>query len=134
MVKNTGETGGGPFRVKDADGTISIQIVEKPQINLNDKTQQTHFSNSAFFNPTDLVCSVKNYKGNKFNLAEFTRPDTCFITQKTIKGEQIKAFEHPGLWNGGMYYWNSIFVEVPVITFNPVKSIFDLLNPAHQNN
>ncbi|NMH86986.1 DUF4301 family protein [Flavivirga algicola] len=132
MVKNEGEPGGGPFLVKDKNGAISLQIVEFAQINIEDKGQQDIVKNATHFNPTDLVCGVKNYKGEKFNLKNFVDPEAAFITMKTQNGMDIKALELPGLWNGSMAYWNSIFVEVPLNTFNPVKTVNDLLKPAHQ--
>ena len=131
MVKNEGEPGGGPFWV-DKNGTISLQIVESAQIDLSDESQRTIFSNSTHFNPVDLVCGVKDYKGNKYNLKNFVDYKTAFITKKTRKGKEIKALELPGLWNGSMAFWNTIFVEVPLITFNPVKTVNDLLKEAHQ--
>lgn len=132
MVKNEGEPGGGPFWVKDQHGNISLQIVEFAQINVDDNSQSDIVKNATHFNPTDLVCGVKNYKGEKFNLMEFVDPEAAFITMKTQNGIDIQALELPGLWNGSMAYWNSIFVEVPLETFNPVKTVNDLLKPAHQ--
>ncbi len=133
MVKNEGEPGGGPFWVKDANGTISLQIVEFAQIDLSVQAQQNIVKNATHFNPTDLVCGVKDYKGNKFNLQNFVDHSAAFITTKSQNGTTIKALELPGLWNGSMAYWNSIFVEIPLETFNPVKTVNDLLKPAHQN-
>lgn len=132
MVENTGEPGGGPFWVKDADGSLSLQIGETAQLNLEDPDQKAIFQSSSYFNPTDLVCGVKDYKGNKFNLLDYRDPKTGFITQKSKNGRNLKAQELPGLWNGSMSDWNSIFVEVPLITFNPVKTINDLLREVHQ--
>ncbi|GAA3633786.1 DUF4301 family protein [Flavivirga jejuensis] len=132
MVKNEGEPGGGPFWVKDESGEISLQIVEFAQINIQDKEQQDIVKNATHFNPTDLACGVKNYKGDMFNLKDFVDPEAAFITIKTQNGIDIKALELPGLWNGSMADWNSIFVEVPLETFNPVKTVNDLLKPAHQ--
>jgi hypothetical protein len=132
MVKNEGEPGGGPFWVKDENGKISLQIVEFAQIDFTNKNQQALVYKATHFNPTDLVCGVKNYKGEKFNLLDFVDPEAAFITMKTQNGTDIKALELPGLWNGSMAYWNSIFVEVPLDTFNPVKTVNDLLKPAHQ--
>ena len=131
MVKNTGEPGGGPFLVRK-DGIISLQIVEKAQINLSDESQKAHFNNSTHFNPVDLVCYTKDYKGNKFDLNKFVDSSTCFISEKTYNGKPIKVLEHPGLWNGSMADWLTIFVEVPLITFNPVKELNDLLRKEHQ--
>ncbi len=132
MVKNEGEPGGGPFWVKDENGEVSLQIVEFAQINVDDTTQKDIVKNATHFNPTDLVCGVRNYKGEKFDLKEFVDPEAAFITMKTQNGIDIKALELPGLWNGSMAHWNSIFVEVPLETFNPVKTVNDLLKPAHQ--
>ena len=132
MVKNEGEPGGGPFWVKDGAGNISLQIVEFAQINIDNRTQSDIVKNATHFNPTDLVCGVKNYKGEKFNLMDFVDPEAAFITMKTQNGIDIQALELPGLWNGSMAYWNSIFVEVPLETFNPVKTVNDLLKPVHQ--
>ncbi|WNH13715.1 DUF4301 family protein [Thalassobellus suaedae] len=132
MVKNEGEPGGGPFWVKDENGNISLQIVEFAQIDIENKAQEDIVKNATHFNPTDLVCGVKNYKGEKFNLLDFVDPEAAFITMKTQNGIDIKALELPGLWNGSMAYWNSIFVEVPLETFNPVKTVNDLLKDPHQ--
>jgi uncharacterized protein YecE (DUF72 family) len=132
MVKNQGEPGGGPFWVKDKNGKISLQVVEFAQIDFRRKNQQSLVYKATHFNPTDLVCGVKNYKGEKFNLKEYVDPEAAFITMKTQNGIDIKALELPGLWNGSMADWNSIFVEVPLETFNPVKTVNDLLKPAHQ--
>jgi hypothetical protein len=134
MVKNEGEPGGGPFWVKDKNGKISLQIVEFAQIDFSRSGQQELVYKATHFNPTDLVCGVRNYKGKKFNLKEFVDPEAAFITMKTQNGVDIKALELPGLWNGSMAYWNSIFVEVPLETFNPVKTVNDLLKPAHQSS
>ncbi|WP_209332761.1 DUF4301 family protein [Lunatimonas salinarum] len=132
MVENTGEPGGGPFWVKDADGSLSLQIGETAQLDLTNPTQKALFQQSSHFNPTDLVCGVRDYKGNKFDLLAFRDPKTGFITEKSKNGRELKAQELPGLWNGSMAHWNSIFVEVPLITFNPVKTINDLLRDVHQ--
>ncbi len=132
MVKNEGELGGGPFWVKDEDGNISLQIVEFAQIDIDDESQSSIVKNATHFNPTDLVCGVKNFKGEKFNLMDFVDAEAAFITMKTQNGIEIQALELPGLWNGSMAYWNSIFVEVPLETFNPVKTVNDLLRPPHQ--
>ncbi|WP_127844546.1 DUF4301 family protein [Psychroflexus aestuariivivens] len=132
MVINQGAPGGGPFWIKNNDGTISLQIVEKSQIDLTRESQQKHLSNSTHFNPVDIVCGIKNYKGETFNLKEFVDPDKGFIAEKYIEGTAVKALELPGLWNGGMAFWNTVFVEVPAETFNPVKTVLDLLKPEHQ--
>ncbi|PQV51661.1 uncharacterized protein DUF4301 [Jejuia pallidilutea] len=132
MVKNEGEPGGGPFWVKDANGEISLQIVEFAQIDFSKKGQQSTVYKATHFNPTDLVCGMKNYKGESFNLLDFVDSEAAFITMKTQNGVDMQVLELPGLWNGSMAHWNSIFVEVPVETFNPVKTVSDLLKPAHQ--
>lgn len=132
MVKNQGEPGGGPFWVKDKAGNISLQIVEFAQINFSKRNQQTIVYKATHFNPTDLVCGVKNYKGEKFDLTQFVDFEAAFVTTKTHNGLDVNALELPGLWNGSMAHWNSIFVEVPLETFNPVKTVNDLLKPVHQ--
>lgn len=132
MVKNEGEPGGGPFWVKSTSGNISLQIVESAQIDKKNPDQNTILKNATHFNPVDLVCSVKNYKGEKFDLTKYVDSNTAFITMKTKTGKDLKALELPGLWNGSMAYWNTIFVEVPLITFNPVKTVNDLLKAPHQ--
>ncbi len=132
MVKNEGEPGGGPFWVKDENGHLSLQIIEFAQIDFENEQQKEIAKNASHFNPTDLVCGIKNYKGEKFDLTQFVDPKAAFITMKSQNGVDIKALELPGLWNGSMAYWNSIFVEIPVSTFNPVKTVNDLLKPAHQ--
>jgi len=132
IVKNEGEPGGGPFWVKDESGTVALQIVESAQIDKKNKHQKEIFKSATHFNPVDLVCGIKDYKGKKFNLTKFVDSKTAFITKKTISGKDLKALELPGLWNGSMANWNTIFVEVPLITFNPVKTINDLLKAPHQ--
>lgn len=132
MVKNEGEPGGGPFWVKGETGQISLQIVESAQIDLDNKKQNEILKNATHFNPVDLVCGIKNYKGEIFDLQKFVDPKTAFITMKTKAGKDLMALELPGLWNGSMASWNTIFVEVPLITFNPVKTVTDLLKPTHQ--
>ncbi|PVX50822.1 uncharacterized protein DUF4301 [Balneicella halophila] len=133
MVINEGEPGGGPFLVEDTKGNVSLQIVESSQINLKDDKQREVFEQSTHFNPVDLVCGVKDYKGNDFDLMQFVDEQAGFITEKSLKGRNLKALELPGLWNGAMAHWNTIFVEVPDFTFNPVKTVFDLLRPQHRN-
>ncbi|UCS95908.1 DUF4301 family protein [Echinicola marina] len=132
MVENTGEPGGGPFWVKNKDGAISLQIGETAQLDLNNSEQASILKNSTHFNPTDLVCAVRNYKGEKFDLLKYRDPETGFITNKSKNGKELKAQELPGLWNGAMADWNTLFVEVPLSTFNPVKTINDLLRTQHQ--
>ena len=132
MVKNEGEPGGGPFWINDRKGNISLQIIESAQIDMDKSQQASILKNSTHFNPVDLVCAVKNYKGEKYNLMNFVDVKQGFITGKTKEGRELKALELPGLWNGAMAFWNTIFVEVPSSTFNPVKTVNDLLRPAHQ--
>ncbi len=132
MVKNEGEPGGGPFWVKDESANISLQIVESAQIDKKNKQQKDILKNATHFNPVDLVCGIKNYKGDTFDLKKYVDPKTAFITMKTKTGKDLKALELPGLWNGSMAYWNTIFVEVPLTTFNPVKTVNDLLKAPHQ--
>ncbi|MEZ4801229.1 MAG: DUF4301 family protein [Gelidibacter sp.] len=132
MVKNEGEPGGGPFWVKEESGNISLQIVESAQVDRKNKNQKEILKNATHFNPVDVVCGVKNYKGEKFDLLNYVDSKTAFITMKTKTGKDLKALELPGLWNGSMASWNSIFVEVPLITFNPVKTVTDLLKTTHQ--
>lgn len=132
MVKNEGEPGGGPFWVKGEKGRHSLQIVESSQIDLDDKGQQKILAESTHFNPVDLVCGLKNHKGDKFDLCEFIDTDAGFIVYKHKHGKDVKSYELPGLWNGAMAGWITVFVEVPLETFNPVKTVNDLLKPAHQ--
>jgi hypothetical protein len=132
MVKNTGEPGGGPFWVKEEDGSLSLQIAETAQIDLSDPMQKEIFKSSTHFNPVDLVCATKDYQGNKFDLLQFRDMKTGFITEKSKSGRDLKALELPGLWNGSMAGWNTLFIEVPLITFNPVKTVNDLLRDEHQ--
>lgn len=131
MVKNEGEPGGGPFWV-NKEGKLSLQIVEKSQVNLSDSKQAEILARSTHFNPVDVVCSTKSYSGTKYNLEDFVDEDTYFISDKYDEGNSLKAFELPGLWNGAMANWNTIFVEVPLETFSPVKTVNDLLKPQHQ--
>lgn len=131
MVKNEGEPGGGPFKVNDR-GDITLQIVEGSQIDMENEKQIEILKQSTHFNPVDLVCGVRDFYGNKFNLLEFIDPDTGFISVKSKDGRDLKAQELPGLWNGAMADWITVFVEVPISTFNPVKTINDLLRPQHQ--
>lgn len=131
MVKNEGEPGGGPFWAENPDGTISLQVVESSQIDPDSVQQQNIVKNATHFNPVDLICGVKNYKGEKYNLTQFTDPATGFISQKSKDGKDLKAQELPGLWNGAMSNWNTLFVEVPIETFNPVKTVNDLLREQH---
>ena len=132
MVENEGEPGGGPFWVKAENGEISLQIVEASQVNLKLSRQKTILMNATHFNPVDIVCGIKNYKGETYDLKQFIDPKTYFITKKSKYGKQLKTLEQPGLWNGSMAHWNTVFVEVPIITFNPVKTVNDLLKFTHQ--
>lgn len=132
MVKNEGEPGGGPFWAKNPDGTVSLQVVESSQIDMNNPQQADIVHHATHFNPVDLVCSMKNYRGKKYNLPDFTDPATGFISIKSVGKKEIKAQELPGLWNGSMSNWNTLFVEVPIETFNPVKTVNDLLREQHQ--
>ncbi|HKX85851.1 MAG TPA: DUF4301 family protein [Flavobacterium sp.] len=132
MVKNEQEPGGGPFWVKEKDGNISLQIVESAQIDLDNNVQANLFKSATHFNPVDLVCGIKNHKGKKFNLLNFTNPETGFIVEKSKNGKAYKAYELPGLWNGSMANWITFFIEVPIETFNPVKTVNDLLKANHQ--
>lgn len=132
MVKNEGEPGGGPFWIHDNHGHVSLQIVESAQVDTDNEIQMTIFKESTHFNPVDLVCGTKNHKGEKYDLLQFVDAKQGFITEKTQEGKTLKALELPGLWNGAMAFWNTIFVEVPLVTFNPVKTVNDLLKPIHQ--
>ncbi len=132
MVKNEGEPGGGPFWVKSENGQESLQIVESSQIDMKNENQLAILNQATHFNPVDIVCGVKNYKGEKFDLTQFVDENTGFIVIKNRFGKPVKSFELPGLWNGAMANWITVFVEVPLTTFNPVKTVNDLLKPAHQ--
>jgi hypothetical protein len=133
MVKNEGEPGGGPFWVRSYKGTVSLQIVESSQVDIQNTKQVDILAHATHFNPVDLVCATKNYKGKKFDLFQFIDTSTGFIVHKNSKGKELKGYELPGLWNGAMAKWITIFVEVPLVTFNPVKTVNDLLKPAHQH-
>ena len=133
MVKNEGEPGGGPFWVRDNQGVISLQIVESFQFDLHDDNQKAILNAATHFNPVDLVCGIKNYKKVKFDLTQFVDYNSGFIVEKNVAGKNIKGYELPGLWNGAMSNWLTVFVQVPLITFNPVKTVNDLLKPAHQS-
>ena len=132
VVPNKGEPGGGPFLIRNKGGGISPQIVEVSQIDMDDDNQKKVLNSSTHFNPVDIVCAVKDFEGNKFDLSGYVDNDTFFIAQKSKAGLEFKALELPGLWNGAMAGWNTVFVEVPVHTFTPVKTIFDLLRESHQ--
>ena len=132
VVKNVGEPGGGPFLTYNQDGTISLQILESSQIDKSNKEYMEMFANGTHFNPVDLVCAVKDYNGKPFNLPDYVDKTTGFISSKSKNGKELKALELPGLWNGAMSNWNTVFVEVPLSTFNPVKTVNDLLREQHQ--
>jgi len=132
MVKNEGEPGGGPFVIAGKDGSSNLQILESVQINPDDPRSKDILSHATHFNPVDLVCCLYNYKGEKFDLLKYVDQDAGFISSKSYQGRELKALELPGLWNGSMSDWNTLFVEVPLETFNPVKVVLDLLRPAHQ--
>ena len=132
IVKNEGDTGGGPFWVRDSEGTVSLQIVETSQIDLANADQARILANATHFNPVDLVCGLRNHRNQKFDLAQFVDYNSGFIVEKNKDGAPLKGYELPGLWNGAMAKWITVFVEVPLITFNPVKTVNDLLKPAHQ--
>ena len=132
MVQNVGEPGGGPFLAYNADGTVSLQILESSQIDMDNPVKKAMFLEGTHFNPVDLVCAIKDYKGEKFDLPKFVDKSTGFISSKSKGGRSLKALELPGLWNGAMSDWNTIFVEVPLSTFNPVKTVNDLLRDQHQ--
>ncbi|MEO0894996.1 MAG: DUF4301 family protein [Bacteroidota bacterium] len=132
MVKNEGEPGGGPFWATNSDGTVSLQIVESAQIDKDNKAQLSIMQGSTHFNPVDLVCATRNRHGEKWDLLDFRDEKTGFIAYKSKDGRELKAQELPGLWNGAMADWHTLFVEVPIITFNPVKTVNDLLRPNHQ--
>ena len=132
MVKNVGEPGGGPFLAYNSDGTISLQILESSQIDMDDPEKKEMFEKGTHFNPVDLVCAVRDYKGHKFDLVKYVDKATGFISYKSKNGKDLKARELPGLWNGAMSDWNTVFVEVPLSTFNPVKTVNDLLREQHQ--
>lgn len=132
MVRNLGEPGGGPFITRNADGSTSLQILESVQINKDDAEACAALASATHFNPVDLVCCIRDYKGDKFSLLEHVDEEAGFISSKSYQGRELKALELPGLWNGAMSDWNTLFVEVPIETFNPVKVVLDLLRPAHR--
>jgi hypothetical protein len=134
MVRNQGEPGGGPFLAVNADNTVSPQILESSQIDLKDPEKKQLFEQGTHFNPVDLVCALKDYKGEKFDLLRYVDKNTGFISLKSKNGKELKALELPGLWNGAMSDWNTVFVEVPIETFNPVKTVNDLLRQEQPNN
>lgn len=133
MVRNEGEPGGGPFLVKEEDGTMSLQIVESAQVDPDSEEQQSILKGASHFNPVDIVVGLKNHRGERFDLLKYRNSKTGMVVFKTHQGKPIRALELPGLWNGSMHFWNTIFVEVPIETFNPVKTVFDLARPQHQS-
>jgi hypothetical protein len=132
MVRNEGEPGGGPYIIEGSDGTTSLQVLESVQINKEDKAAAEAMAHATHFNPVDLVCILRGYNGNRFHLLDHVDQEAGFISSKSYQGRELKALEMPGLWNGAMSDWNTLFVEVPLETFNPVKVVLDLLRPAHQ--
>ncbi len=132
VVKNVGEPGGGPFLAYNQDGSVSLQILESSQIDTSNEAYMKMFTGGTHFNPVDLVCAIRDYKGQPFHLPDYVDESTGFISSKSKNGRELKALELPGLWNGAMSNWNTIFVEVPLSTFNPVKTVNDLLRDAHQ--
>ena len=132
MVKNQGEPGGGPFWVKGPDGSLTLQIVESAQVDLESDEQHEIWFRATHFNPVDLVCSLRDHEGKPFDLRRYVDPEAVFISRKSKDGQVLQALERPGLWNGAMADWITLFVEVPLETFNPVKTILDLLRPEHQ--
>lgn len=134
MVRNEGEPGGGPFIIRGRDGSTSLQILESVQINPDDPSAVEALRSATHFNPVDLVCCLRDSNGEKFDLSGFVDADAGFISSKSFQGKSLKALELPGLWNGSMSDWNTSFVEVPAATFNPVKTVLDLLRPAHNNS
>ncbi|MEM6805107.1 MAG: DUF4301 family protein [Bacteroidota bacterium] len=132
MVKNEGEPGGGPFWAVNSDGSVSLQIAESAQIDKEDPTQLSQMQHATHFNPVDLVCATRDRSGKSFDLLAYRDPQTGFISHKSKNGRDLKAQELPGLWNGAMANWITLFVEVPIITFNPVKTVNDLLREQHQ--
>lgn len=133
VVRNEGEPGGAPFWVQDREGLPSLQIVEKAQVNHSEPDQEGIWNSSTHFNPVDLVCGLRDHRGRPFDLHPHVDPDAVFISRKSKDGRELRALELPGLWNGAMSDWITLFVEVPLITFNPVKTVFDLLRPEHLN-
>lgn len=132
VVPNTGEPGGGPFWVRSQDGPRSLQIVESSQVDMGNPAQASIFRSSTHFNPVDMACALRNYSGKAFDLSRFVDPQTVFLSLKSWQGREIRALERPGLWNGAMAGWITFFVEMPLETFHPAKTVYDLLKPSHQ--
>jgi hypothetical protein len=133
VVPNQGQPGGGPFWVHGADGRLSVQIVESAQVDLNDREQRAVWQSATHFNPVDLVCALRDPRGQPYALGRYVDPQAVFIAAKHHAGEPLRALEHPGLWNGAMADWYTVFVELPAETFAPVKTVLDLLRPEHQS-
>jgi len=131
MVRNANEPGGGPFWMDDHNGTMTLQIIERVHVDHGRKDQSAIWNRSQYFNPVDMVCGIKDYRGKKFDLSRYVNQKSYLITTKSEKGREIKVLEAPGLWNGAMAYWNTIFVKLPLVVFNPVKTVDDLLRPEH---
>lgn len=132
MVRNQGEPGGGPFVIHETDGSTSLQILESTQINTADEYQRSLLESGTYFNPVDLVCALRDHQGKRYDLEKYVNAKTAFIAHKSQNGKELRALERPGLWNGAMHEWNTLFVEVPIETFNPVKEVNDLLRAEHQ--
>jgi hypothetical protein len=133
MVVNRGEPGGGPFWVKGPSGRLSLQVVEQAEIDRSSPEQAAILERSTHFSPVQIVCGLRDFQGKPFDLRQFVDLEAVFVSRKTEEGRELKALELPGLWNGGMAYWNTIFVEIPEETFNPVKTVNDLLRPGHRS-
>jgi hypothetical protein len=133
MVVNRGEPGGGPFWVKDDLGRLSLQVVEQAEIDMGSPEQVAILESSTHFSPVQIVCGLRDFQGQPFDLKHFVDSAAVFVSRKSEDGKELKALELPGLWNGGMAYWNTVFVEIPEETFNPVKTINDLLRPGHRS-
>jgi hypothetical protein len=131
VVKNQGEPGGGPF-VVDNGQYSDLQICEKAELDLANEKIKAILDSSDYFNPVDIVCFVRDYKGDKYDLTQYVNEERYFISKKSYEGRDLKALELPGLWNGAMHNWNTVFVEVPEITFNPIKTVNDLLKKGHR--
>ncbi|MFO8049586.1 MAG: DUF4301 family protein [Desulfosudaceae bacterium] len=132
VVRHEGEPGGGPFLIRDGRGNQSLQIIEAAQVDMDNPEQQQIWESSTHFNPVILACGLRDHTGRPFDLTRFADPEAGLITEKSLNGQPLKALEHPGLWNGAMAYWNTVFVELPATTFNPVKTVFDLLRAGHR--
>jgi len=132
VVENTGEPGGGPFHVRGRDGIVSPQIVETAQVDMKSEEQRKQLEAATHFNPVDLVCGVRDRHGKPYDLSRYVDRNAGLMTRKSFDGRPLKALERPGLWNGAMAGWNTVMVEVPLVTFSPVKTLNDLLRAEHQ--